>query len=102
MASRGPARTHTGRPNSHRKILRKQALSAVPKTANSNTVFGMVKTADLTACSVRLLRGPMTRTELKRARDDHARVLGRAEERRPNAATEPTVLVNALPVTPWG
>ena len=26
-----------------------------------------------------LLRGPMTRTELKRARDDHARVIGRGE-----------------------
>jgi hypothetical protein len=46
-----------------------------------------------------LLRGPMTRTELKRARDDHARVVGRVE-RSPSGVV--TVPASALPVFPSG
>jgi hypothetical protein len=56
-ASRGPARARAERPASLRKILGKQVLSSFAKTANSNTVFGMVKRADLAACSVRRGRG---------------------------------------------
>jgi hypothetical protein len=41
-----------------------------------------------------LLRGPMTRTELKRARHDHARVVGRAESTPSGIVTAPA---SALP-----
>ena len=61
--------------------LGKQVLSSFAKTANSNTVFGMVKTADLAACWVRRGRGLcfttlMSLTDPKghryRANPDHA------------------------------
>jgi hypothetical protein len=43
-----------------------------------------------------LLRGPMTRTELKRAREEHARLIGRVEAVTPSVVTAPTPVLSVF------
>jgi len=43
-----------------------------------------------------LLRGPTTRTELKRARDEHARLIGRAEAATPSVVTAPSPVLSVF------